>query len=60
MRETAKLPILIKPADVRELSEAACKLMDLESRATDYFALAYPDLRQSAGGGEWTTGPIIL
>ena len=60
MRETAKLPILIKPADVRELSEAARNLMDLESKATDFFALAYPDLRQSAGGGEWTTGPIIL
>lgn len=60
MREKAALPVLVKPANVRELSAEARRLMDLEARATDLYALAYPDLRQSAGGGEWTTGPVTV
>ena len=59
MRKTATLPVLIKPADVRELSPAAQRLMELEARATDLYALAYPDLAQSAGGGEWRGNPVI-
>lgn len=60
MRDTALLPVLIKPADVRKLSDAAKKLMDTEARATDLYALSYPDLAQSAGGSEWRTGPVIV
>ena len=60
MREKAALPMLIKPADVRELSPEAQRLMEMEARATDLYALAYPDLRQSVGGSEWTTGPVIV
>ena len=59
MRKTAALPVLIKPADVRELSSAAQRLMELEAKATDLYALAYPDLAQSTGGGEWRTNPVI-
>ena len=60
MREKAALPVLVKPADARKLSAAAARLMEIEARATDLYALAYPDLRQSAGGSEWTTGPVIV
>ena len=60
MRETATLPVLVKPADVRELSASGQRLMDMEARATNLYALAYPDLRQSEGGGEWKTGPVIV
>ena len=60
MRKTASLPVLVKPADVRELSPAARRLMELEARATDLYALAYPDLTQSAGGSEWRTGAVIV
>ena len=59
MRKTATLPVLIKPADVRELSPAAQRLMELEARATDLYALAYPNLAQSAGGSEWRGNPVI-
>jgi len=58
MRKTAALPVLIKPADVRELSPAARRLMEWEAKATDLYALAYPDLAQSTGGGEWRTNPV--
>ena len=60
MRRAASLPVLIKPADVRELSPEARRLMELEARATDLYALAYPDLTQSAGGSEWRTGAVIV
>ena len=60
MRKQAALPVLVKPADVRELSPEARRLMELEARATDLYALAYPDLTQSAGGSEWRTGAVIV
>lgn len=60
MRKTAALPVLTKPADVRLLSEEARRLFAAEARATDLYALAYPDLTASAAGTEWTRGPVIL
>lgn len=60
MRSSARLPVLIKPADVRELSEAAQRLFTLEARCTDIYALAFPDPSNAAAGSEWRTGPIIL
>ncbi|MBO4915755.1 MAG: nucleotidyltransferase family protein [Oscillospiraceae bacterium] len=60
MRESASLPVLIKPAYGRKLSRSAQSLMELEARATDLYALAYPDLSRSAGGSEWKTDPVII
>lgn len=60
MRKRAALPVLVKPADVREVSPPARRLMELEARAADLYALAYPDLTQSAGGSEWRTNPVIV
>ena len=60
MRGKAALPVLVKPAAVRELSAPARRLMETEARATDLYALAYPDLARGAGGSEWTTDPVIV
>ena len=60
MRDKASLPILVKPAGVRELPADARRLMEPEARATDLYALAYPDLTQGGGGSEWTTNPVIV
>ena len=60
MRETASVPILTKPADVRLLSPEAQALFALEARATDLYTLAYPDLSAARGGMEWREGPVIL
>ena len=60
MRETAHLPVLTKPADVRQLSEEAQRLFAWEVRATDLYTLAYPSLSTARGGGEWREGPVIL
>ena len=58
MRGSAVLPVLIKPASVRRLSDMALQLFQAEARATDLYALAYPSLSESAGGGEWSIGPV--
>ena len=60
MRKTAELPVVVKPADARALSPAARRLIELEARATDLYALAYPDLSQSVCGAEWRTNPVII
>ena len=60
MKEKAKRPLLTKPTDVRQLNDEARRIFDCEARATDLYTLAYPDLRQSAGGSEWTTNPMII
>ena len=58
MRKTAALPVVVKPADARELSADAARLIEQEARATDLYALAYPHL--SAPGDEWRIGPVIV
>ncbi len=60
MRKTATVPVLTKPADVRVLSPQAQALFQLEVRATDLYALAYPALSQSHGGQEWLQGPVMV
>ena len=60
MRETASLPILTKPAHMRRLGPEARAVWDLEVRAADLYALAYPDLSAAGGGGAWREGPEIL
>ncbi len=59
MRETASVPVLTKPADVRQLGPEARKLFELEARAADLYALAYPDLTAVGGGSLWREGPVI-
>ena len=59
MRKTAALPVLTKSADVRRMPEAAQRLFEMEVRATDLYALAYPDLAAAACDAEWREGPVI-
>ena len=60
MKKTAALPILTKPNHIRRLDAAAQELFELEARAADLYALAYPDLSTAAGGRAWREGPEIL
>lgn len=59
MRRTAALPVLTKPAAVRDLGPEARAVFALEARAADLYALAYPDL-SAAGGSLWREGPVML
>lgn len=58
MKERAALPVLTKPAHIRELGEEAQALFALECRGTDLFGLCFDKVRPC--GMEHTTGPVIL
>ena len=60
MKCSAPLPVLTKSADVRALSGQAQRVLWMEARATDLYALAYPELSQACGGSEWTTNPVVI
>lgn len=60
LRDASELPVLVKPADVRNLSAAAQKQFEREARATELYSLAYPSLEQAVPGAEWRTGPVVL
>lgn len=60
MKKTAALPVVTKPASVRELGEACRHQFELEARTTDLWQLCRSDLEDSVGGSEWTSNPVIL
>ena len=60
MRKTAAVPVLTKPAAVRQLGPEAQALFHLEARAADLYALAYPELAAAAGSTLWRQTPVML
>lgn len=58
IQEKGSLPILTKPAHVRQMSGEAQHLFELEARATDLYALCFPDIRPC--GAEWKQSPIVI
>ena len=60
MRKRAQLPVITKPAAVRQLSPEAQALFRLEACGADLYALAYPALSAAAGGTLWRQGPAML
>lgn len=52
------LPILTKPAHVRQMSDEAQHLFDLEVHATNLYSLCLPDILPC--GTEWKQTPVIL
>ena len=60
MKETAALPIIVKPAAARALPAKAREIFELEAQAGDIYALLSPGKENRAGGGEWTRSPWTL
>jgi len=58
MSEQAAVPILTKPAHVRNLSAEALRLFEADSRATDLYGFCLNELPPC--GSEWTKNPIII
>ena len=54
------LPILTKPAAVRDLSAECARLFELGSRAHDLWALGCPAVEERRGGGDYRASPVIL
>ena len=58
MKETARLPVVIRPAGAEKLDGAAARLFRMEARCTDLYTLAWPV--PAAPGMEYRKGPVVL
>ena len=58
-KERGDLPLLTKPAAVRELDGPSRRLFALETRAADLYALCFTGAENRRGGREWETGPLV-
>ena len=56
----ASLPIVTKPAVLREIGGEALRCFELGSAAHDLLVLGFPREEQRRGGQDWRTGPAIL
>ena len=58
LKQTARLPVITKPAHAKSLDGPGRRLFELEARCTDLYQLC----RESPGpcGLEWTSGPVML
>ena len=54
------LPVLTKPASVRELGREAEALFALGADAHDFYVLGYPSFEERRPGEDWRTGPRIV
>ena len=60
IRDSAEVPLLIRPAAVRALPEPCEALFALGASAHDFFVLAYAAPAQRGGGEDWRNGPILV
>ena len=57
MKDTCPLPVIVKPAQARELDGPARMLFESEARYTDLYGLCFPAPRPC--GAEWIHSPVV-
>ena len=60
LKETSKIPIVTKPASVRELGERSEAIFSLGAAAHDLYVLGYRASEERRGGADWRSGPRIV
>ena len=60
MTEKSAIPVVTKPAAVKDLSRECRVLFEQGSAAHDLFVLGYPAKAERRGGGDWRASPRIL
>ena len=60
LKQTSAVPIVTKPASVRELDAQSVGIFSLGAAAHDLYALGYRAAEERRGGADWRTGPRIL
>lgn len=58
--EKSSIPVLSKPASVKELPEACRELFRLESSAHDLYVLGYTAIAERHGCADWRESPRIM
>ena len=57
MKDTCPLPVIVKPAQARELDGPARALFEAEAKYTDLYGLCFPAPRPC--GAEWIHSPVV-
>ncbi len=60
MGESARVPVITRPAAAKKLDGRAREIFDLTAAARDFYVLGYPAPGERAGGSDWRTGPVTL
>lgn len=60
MAEKSTIPLITKPATVKELSEECRNLFGLESAAHDLYVLGYAAKEERRGNADWRTSPKMI
>ena len=58
MKETAALPVLVKPAHAARLPEEARRVFALEARCTALYDICRREFGRTAGRNEYEEGPV--
>ena len=58
--EKTELPVITKPAAIKDLGREERHLFNLEAAATDFYALGYYAREERRGGADWRNSPVIL
>ncbi|NCB74825.1 MAG: nucleotidyltransferase [Clostridia bacterium] len=58
--EKSSIPVITKPAVVKDMSSRCREVFDLGSRAHDLYVLGYSALEERRGGGDYRTSPKML
>ncbi len=58
-KEKGSLPLVTKPAAVRELDGRSRRLFELEVRAADLYALCFTGAENRRAGQEWERGAVV-
>nr|MBP8640552.1 nucleotidyltransferase family protein [Oscillospiraceae bacterium] len=60
MSEKSAIPVITKPASVKELSLDCRRLFQLESSAHDLYVMGYSAKEERRGNADWRTSPKII
>ena len=60
IKKTSELPIITKPAAVRELGGECLRIFSLGAAAHDLYALGYRAAEERRGGADWRTSPRLV
>lgn len=56
----ASLPVIIKPAAVKELDARARHIFQLDAGASDLFSLGFGNIDERRPGSDWRSSPFVL
>lgn len=60
MSDKSSIPVITKPAHVKELDPASRAIFELTSSAHDFYVLGYPAREERWGRADWRTGPAVV